>query len=178
MALVGIRDHPESQPRTPDVAKRDDGADQDREDSDGLSAASNRAAPGGIGKTQDRGNQRARMADADPENKIRDVKGPEDGGVNTPDADAVVELITKRRHARKQETGREGHRNPVLSAAVEEWPQQILLDLFSLCLHPANCLVRDKSRSAWCRVLLTTCCRDFHSPVAQLRSWHRSNRRR
>src|SRR5271156_1040151 len=98
MAFVGVRDHPESEPRAPNVAERNDGADQDREDGDGLRTAGDGPAPSGIGKTQNGGDQRACMADADPEDEIGDVECPEDRGVYTPDADPGIELITKCSH--------------------------------------------------------------------------------
>ncbi len=113
-----------------------------------------------LAEAQNRGDQRAGVADADPENEIGDVEGPEHRRVDAPHADAGIELVAKRSHAREQQAGRKRHGDPVLAAAVEERPQQILLDLFSRSLHLARCLVRDKSRWAWCPVRPAVWCRD------------------
>ena len=115
-----------------------DRANQNRENGDGLGAASDRPAPGGVGQAQDGGDQRAGVADADPENEIGDVEGPEDGRAQSPHADAGIELITKCGHAREQQAAGERHGNPVLAAGLEERPQQVLLDLFSRSLHFAR----------------------------------------
>ena len=44
------------------------------------------------------------MADADPENEVRDVEGPADGSIESPGADAHDELVADGRHS-QEETG-------------------------------------------------------------------------
>ena len=177
-ALAGIGNHPVAEPGPPDVANGNDRADGQREYGDGLGAARDRTAPGGVGKAQNRGNQRAGVADADPENEIGDVERPEDRRVQAPHADAVVHLIEERADARQHQARRQRHGNPIRRAALEDRPQQILLDLFSRSLHLARCLAGDRSRSAACRVRRAVWCRDPSATAARLRYSDRSGRRR
>ena len=142
IALVGIRNHPVGEPRPPDVAKRNDAADQDRKDGDGLRAASDRAAPGGIAETQNRGDQSSGVADADPEDEIGDIEGPEDRGVDTPHADAVVELVTECSIRPQAQAGRERHGDPVLARCCERSaaadPSRFVQPFFASCQVPRS----------------------------------------
>ena len=95
-----------------------------------------------LAETQNRGDQRAGVADADPENEIGDIEGPEDRGVDAPDADAGIELITKCSHAREQQAGRERHGDPILrrccgrSAAAD--PARFVQPFFASCQVPRS----------------------------------------
>ena len=59
---------------------------------DRFRGARDRLAPGGIGEAQDRGDQRACVRDADPENEIDDVEAPEDRPLQAGDAHPVAQL--------------------------------------------------------------------------------------
>ena len=63
----------------------------DREERHCLGGAVDRGAPVLAEEEKDRGNERAGMADADPEDEIGDVPGPADGDVVAPDANAFIE---------------------------------------------------------------------------------------
>jgi hypothetical protein len=58
-------------------------------------------------KKKDRGNQRACVADADPEHEVGDVECPADGVVQTPRPHAGVELVRHRNDAHGQHRQRD-----------------------------------------------------------------------
>ena len=65
-------------------------ADHQRECRDRFGAARDGPSPRGIDHSQNCGDQRAGVADADPEHEIGFVKAPEDRPVVSGDAEAVV----------------------------------------------------------------------------------------
>jgi hypothetical protein len=74
--------------------QREHRPDHQGESSDHFGAARYRTAPGGVHQSQNGRDQRAGVADADPEHKIRFVKAPVDRPVVTGDADTGVHLVT------------------------------------------------------------------------------------
>ena len=65
----------------------------------------------GVDQPQDRGDQRAGVADADPEHEVGEVEAPEDRPVDAGDADAVPDLVGPRRRRRSSDDGAE-HQRP------------------------------------------------------------------
>ena len=63
---------------------------------DNLGAARDWPPPGSIGETQNRRYQRSRMANSDPEHKIRNVESPEYRPIKSGDANAGINLIYPR----------------------------------------------------------------------------------
>src|SRR5580693_8097878 len=81
----------------------DDGehaADDEREDRDGLGRARDGFTPGRAGEAQNRGDERAGVRDADPENEIDDVDSPEHRPLEACDAHSGVKLKTPSGEAR------------------------------------------------------------------------------
>ncbi len=101
------------------MADGNDRADGERENGDGFGAAGDGAAPAGVSQAQDGGDQRARVADSDPENEIGDVEGPEYGPVQAPDAEAMIDLITEGEDARQDHAAGDAYRQPVASAGAK-----------------------------------------------------------
>src|SRR5690242_10436596 len=99
MALAGVGNQPIKKPGTAEMADGNDGTDGQGENRDGFGAAGDRPAPAGVGQAEDGGDERAGMADADPENEIRDVEGPKHGPVQSPHAEAVINLVTESKDA-------------------------------------------------------------------------------
>ena len=87
---VGIREQPVGrQPRTAGVEDREDRRARHREDRHRLGEAADRHAPLLLEQQQDRRDQRAGVADADPPDEVDDVERPADRDVVAPDADAA-----------------------------------------------------------------------------------------
>ena len=127
-----------TEPGPADVTQRNDRADRERENRDGFSAAGDGTAPSGIGQAQDRGNESAGMADADPKNEIGDIESPEHGRVQSPNSDAVIELIAERGDTRENQARAEGYRDPIPGSGAIERPDEVSLDLFGGLVHGAR----------------------------------------
>ena len=86
---VRVRERKEvpGQPHPPDVEQREDAGANHRENRHGLGGAVNRRAPLLAQQAKDRGDQRAGVADADPENEIDDGPAPVDRAAVSPHAD-------------------------------------------------------------------------------------------
>src|SRR6185436_478954 len=80
------------QPWPSEVDHREHGADHEREDRDHLGAARYRTPPAGVHQPQDGGNQRAGVADADPEHEAGDVEAPVDGPSLAAQPDPEIDL--------------------------------------------------------------------------------------
>ena len=68
----------------------------DREQRHRLGEAVDRRAPVLLEEQQDRGDERAGVADADPPDEVDDREAPADGDVDAPDADALEEQVRDR----------------------------------------------------------------------------------
>ncbi len=120
LALARVRNQPEEKPRPSQVADRDDRADGQRENRDGFGASRDWSAPSRIRQAQNRGDQRAGMADADPKNEIGDVESPEHRPVQAPHAKAVIHLIAESKDAGQNHAAANAYGQPVCGAAAEE----------------------------------------------------------
>ena len=84
------------------------------------------------------------MAQANPENKIRNIETPKNRPPEPGNADALVGLPSKSTHGRKDDRGKERECREVARRRAAERPQQVLIYLFrSLRRHAMN-LVVDK----------------------------------
>ncbi len=97
---VGIGEQPVGEPGTAKVEYGIQSRAGHREKRHGLGKAVDRSAPLLAQEQQNRGNQRAGVADANPPNEIDDGESPADGDVDAPDADAFGKKV---RHGNEQE---------------------------------------------------------------------------
>ena len=95
---VGIRKQPVTQPGTAYVDHREHAGADHGKDGHGLGEAADRVAPSLLEEQQNRGDQRARVADADPPNEVDDRKSPAHRLRHAPDADALKEQPGERHH--------------------------------------------------------------------------------
>ena len=121
---VGVRDRRE-EPRHPHAADVDAGENagaNDGEERHGLGGAVDGRAPLLPGEEKDCRDQRAGVADADPENEVRDVPRPADGFVFSPNADAVRDLVADAEQADQgdQRAGQERHPPPQRGAFFDD----------------------------------------------------------
>src|SRR5882672_2477858 len=111
------------------------GADHQREDRDDLGAAGDGTPPLGVHEAEDRGDQRPRVTDADPEDKVRDVERPEDRPVETPDADAAIDLIGERADAERNNPAEQDDERPEAPRGFEERAQQVGRESLGVLAH-------------------------------------------
>ena len=104
---LGIRDQPKEQPGPAQVNDRKSGANGQRENRDHLRASRHRPSPSSIREAQDSGDQRACVAQSDPENEIRDVESPKNRPVKPGDSNAAINLQAKRSERRNYDSGEE-----------------------------------------------------------------------
>lgn len=104
-------------------------ADHEREDRDGLGRARDGLAPGRAGEAQNRGDERAGLRDADPENEIDDVNSPEHRPLQACDAHSRVKLKTPCGEAGGAHQEGDYSREHVLAADARERPEQIFSNL-------------------------------------------------
>ncbi len=83
---VGVRKQPVEEPRTAHVQERVEAGTRDREQRHRLGETVDRGAPFLAQQQQDRRDQRAGVADADPPDEVDDGEGPRDRDVDSPDA--------------------------------------------------------------------------------------------
>ena len=88
---VGIGDEPVEEPRPAEVQDRHETGHRDGEDRHGLGEAVDRRAPVLAQQQQERGDEGAGVADADPPDEVGDGEGPGNRNVDAPDADAARE---------------------------------------------------------------------------------------
>ena len=94
---VRERVQPVEEPRPAHVQQREHARAHDREDRHRLGEAVDARPPLLVHQQQDRGDQRAGVADADPPHEVDDREAPGDRDVDAPDADADVEQPADRR---------------------------------------------------------------------------------
>src|SRR5437867_2454355 len=104
-------------------------ADHQRKDRNHLGTACDRPSPGGIHQAQDGRDQGAGMADADPENKIRDIKCPIDRPFDAGDRQTVGHLIQPGSKSGHDNDAEDGDRPVEPPGSVEYRPQEIVVDL-------------------------------------------------
>ena len=90
---VRIRQQPVVEPRTAGVNQREDAGARDREQRHRFGEAVDRRPPRLLQEQQDRGDQRAGVADADPPDEVRDLERPADRDVVAPDPDALDDQV-------------------------------------------------------------------------------------
>ncbi len=91
--LVGIREEPVGEPDAADMQRREQAGAHNCEDGHGLGKAVDAGAPILAEEEENGTDERAGVADADPEDEVDDVKGPGDGLVIPPHTDACGEQI-------------------------------------------------------------------------------------
>ena len=101
---VRIRQQPVGrQPRPAGVDQREHQRAGDREERHRFGEAVDRRPPVLLEQQQDRRDQRAGVADADPPDEVDDVERPADRDVVAPDADALQEQVADRHQQEVQE---------------------------------------------------------------------------
>ena len=91
--LIRVRDHEIELPEPTNVNQGEKSRRQHGEDRHRFGTAVDDVAPFRAEEKEDRRDQRTRMADADPKNKIGDVEAPEIGATQPRDADVITNLI-------------------------------------------------------------------------------------
>ena len=92
VALVRVRHQPVREPHAAGVDEREQARGHDREHGHGLGAAVDRGAPLRPEQVQHRGDQRPRVADADPEHEGRDVHRPHLGRCACPPRPCPIQI--------------------------------------------------------------------------------------
>ena len=129
--VFGIREQPVGrQPRTAGVDQREHRRAGDREQRHRFGEAVDRRAPVLLEQQQDRGDQRAGVADADPPHEVDDVERPADRDVVAPDADALEQQVAERdhQHVDEQEADAEKDEPADGMARPEDDPADLLGD--------------------------------------------------
>ena len=127
-SLIGVWHEPEEQPGPAEVDDWKHRADHEREDGNRLGASRDGPAPAGVHQPQNRGNQCAGVADADPKDEVGDVKGPEDRPPDSGEAEALVDLIEPRPQADGYDRGEQRDENIEPLRGLEERAQEIVGD--------------------------------------------------
>ena len=101
----------------------------DREQRHRLGEAVDRRAPLLLEQQQDRGDQRAGVADTDPPDEVDDAERPADRDVVPPDADALVQRPGDGDHQHAEQRQRDGEAGPpALARAAPDVRQQAVVD--------------------------------------------------
>ncbi len=118
---VGVRREPVKKPRAAHVQQREHSGAGHRKERHGFGETVDRSAPLLSQQQQNRGNQCAGVADADPPHEIDDGEAPADGDVDAPDAYALNQQVANGEIQEHQQ--REGNReteDPALGRAASE----------------------------------------------------------
>ena len=107
---VRVRNQPEELPRPADVNDREESGRHDGEHRHRFGASVNRGAEAGAEEIQNGRDQRARVADTDPEDEADDVDAPHHRRVVTGVAEAPVDLVGPRAGAPEEQRDRDGER--------------------------------------------------------------------
>ena len=129
LPVARIRYQPEEQPRPAEMNDGKQRANHQREHGDHFRAARHRPPPAGVHEPEDRGDQRARMADADPEDEIGDVERPEDRVVDPGDPEAVVHLVRPGAEACQDDAAEECDERVETPRRPQQRTQQIVAEL-------------------------------------------------
>jgi hypothetical protein len=106
-------------------------------------AARHRAAPAGVHETKDGGDQRAGVADTDPEHEIRDVEGPVDRVVDPGHAEAHVHLVAPRAEPHEDDGAEEGDDQIETPRRFQQRAKQIVAELAGVGFaHTCVCRAR------------------------------------
>jgi hypothetical protein len=124
-ALARIGKQPEREPRPPEMDDREHRADHQREGGDHLGTARDRTSPAGVDQAQNRGDQRAGVADADPEHEVGDVKAPVDRPLDPREAEAEGHLRDPRHQPRGHDASQDHHERIEAPRRREERTQQV-----------------------------------------------------
>ena len=111
---VGVWEEPVAQPRTPKVDEWEGACADHGEDRHRLGEAVDGVAPRLLEEKQNRGDQRARVADSDPPDEVDNRESPGAGNGDAPDADALQEEPRHRNHQQSGNTA--GNRQPAKPA--------------------------------------------------------------
>ena len=118
---VRVREEPEVVPGTAGVQRRIQPRRRDGEQRHRLGESVDRRAPLLPQQQQNRGDQRAGVADADPPDEVEDVHAPSDRMVDAPDADALAD------QHRRSSTPRACRRTPRATRKPMIQPSGVLL---------------------------------------------------
>ena len=116
--MFGIRQQPVEEPRPAQVQQREQAGAGDGEQRHRLGEAVDRRAPLLVQQQQDRRDQRAGVADADPPDEVDDGEAPGDRDVDAPDADAREQQVGDRRTAAASTSSERDRRSRATSRAA------------------------------------------------------------
>ena len=102
--LIGIGEQPVNDPHAADVDARKQAGAHHGENRHRLGKAVDARPPFLAEEEQNGRNQRAGVADADPENEVRDVEGPAHRPIEVPDAHAGKEQVQDHQAQHAQQT--------------------------------------------------------------------------
>ena len=105
------------EPDATDVEQREDAGAHHREDRHGLGCAIDGRAPLLAQQAEDGGDQRAGVADADPEDEVDDGPAPVDRAAVTPHADAGADQIGEAGDRKRGDKGRRRRSRPTTTSA-------------------------------------------------------------
>ena len=128
LTRVRVGNQPVEEPRAPEVDDRKQRGGHDGEHGHRLGRAGYRRPPFGPEQKQDRRDQRTGVRDADPEDEVGDVDGPEDRVLVAGDTHAGPGLIQKRQHADRQGGERQRQPDVVDRAGWPERAQDVVVD--------------------------------------------------
>src|SRR6185503_4707702 len=74
------------------------------------------------------GDERARMRDADPEDEIGDVDGPQDGRLIAGDSEPHIHLMPEREERQRKDHQRQGHAGEIGDARRLETAKDVVVD--------------------------------------------------
>ena len=113
--MFGVGHEPVEEPRPAEVQDRQQARHRDGEERHRLGEAVDRRAPLLAQQQQERGDERAGMADADPPDEVGDREAPGDRDVDAPDADALARTARRSRRRTAASAG-EANAKPATSA--------------------------------------------------------------
>ena len=126
--LTRVRHEPEEQPRTSEMDDREQRADHQREYRDDFRATRHRPAPPCVHEAQNRGDERARVTDADPEHEVRDVEGPVHRHVDAGETEPHVHLVEPRPEPHRDDAAEDGDEEPEFPRRRHDGTQEIVAD--------------------------------------------------
>ena len=107
------------------------GTDRQGKCGDGFGTPRHRSAPFSFDHTQNRRDQRAGLADTDPEHEVRFMKAPEYRPIVAGNGEAVVHLIRPGGQTGDHEAAKEGDAGIELPRRPQQRTQQVIRDLLS-----------------------------------------------
>ena len=127
--VFGYGQQPVDEPRPAEVEQREHAGAGDGEERHRLGEAVDRRAPLLAQQQQDRRDQRAGVADADPPDEVDDVEAPADRDVDAPDADAARRAGSRSRQSSSISSANDDARSRRTSRAASSRSRTIALIL-------------------------------------------------